>query len=332
LQNKDAALATLIKASEYRQKTQSLREMPPLDLLYRGEIYENMGDKEKAENSYLVFLGQMESYLNAGHDSNSYFITSELLSLTRYQIDGIRLALGKKLKPLLPKLSTAGRETSMAISYLSMLAPPMARYGYSGIDSTVPDPISMISKSTKDFGSMILNFAVVVNSPAGSSDSVQEKAAMAYLAKYEDGYFAMVLRTMLIKNYKENDEIAKAAALTEEVRNLAAKRGMRVLLEGDPTFASPEITWETFKNALKDGDIYSLASCYTPQGKRDAGKWMELGKQNIEKLLDRLGELSQISGNTNEAFYEVKSTIPGEKSLFKLKFINIDGEWKMDDF
>jgi hypothetical protein len=332
LNNQDAAIAALTKAKEYRLTIAKLREVPPIDQLFLAELYEHNGNKEKAESIYLEFLAQTESFLKSQHSSDSYVIYGELLSLVRYQIDGIRNSMGKKLDPLLPKLPAAGRETAIAGMYLAMLASPMARYEFSNADSRLPDPVSMISTSQKDIGSMILNYSLVLNAPAGSADSVQEKAARAYLAKYEDGYFAMLLRSLLIKNYTENGETEKAAAMTKELKEIANKRGLKVLQDGDPAFATPETTWETFKKALRDGNGALLISCYTPQGRKNSGFWSELDKKAVKKILDSLGGLSRVSGNGQESVYEVNNTNPTDKNMFQLKFVKIDGEWKIDDF
>jgi len=240
LNDSNGALAFLKKAAGYRIKLTGKGELPPVDLLFAGEIYERMENRSMAESSYKELLDALHRIVKTDLDCSSWVMLSELARIVRYQIDGLRVTTGGKGTPLMPIFPKLDETTVEIVTCLLLLVSAAAQYDLVGSDDY--NSAEVISESSNDLSSSILNFMLVAKSPTGYDDPPDEKAMHAYLAKYSDGYCALLLRMIMIKNYSKTGENEKAAAMSEDIRRIAARRGIEVILGPDSHLSSPEKT------------------------------------------------------------------------------------------
>lgn len=330
LNDTNGALACLKKASGYRSKLTGKGEFPPVELLFAGEIYERMGKRSMAESSYKELLDALRRIAKTDLDSSNWVILSELARIVRYQIDGLRVTTDGKGPPLMPIFPKFDKTTVEIVSYLLLLVSPAAQYDLVGTDDY--NSVDVIRKSTNDLASSILNFMLVAESPTGYDNPPDEKAMHAYLAKYGDGYCALLLRMIMVQNYLKKGAKEKAATMSEDIRRIADRRGIEVVLAPDPRLSSPERTWKTFLAALKKGDTETLVACFEPYERRYAEGWGVLSKEQLNKLIGDLGEIKRISGSRSVARYLLPRKNQQKGAECEIKFLNIDGEWRMDSF
>ena len=52
----------------------------------------------------------------------------------------------------------------------------------------------------------------------------------------------------------------------------------------------------------------------------------------MREIGEKMGSMVRVSGNEREARYGVKRIESGKEYTYEIRFYNIDGEWKMQEF
>ena len=99
----------------------------------------------------------------------------------------------------------------------------------------------------------------------------------------------------------------------------------------DPRFASPERTWETYKQAMIDGDFSLLKKCHMPNAK-NVEIYKEIGKEKTKEIALAMKPIELVTGDENSAKYRIKREENGQDITYFISFNNIFGEWKIDQF
>lgn len=97
-----------------------------------------------------------------------------------------------------------------------------------------------------------------------------------------------------------------------------------------PRFRSPEKTWETFKNALLEGDADGAMECFVPRRQDMREIYLGLGRKNMREEGQKLGTLRRVSGDRETAKYRTRRKENGRYILYYIHFSNINGEWKIE--
>ena len=191
---------------------------------------------------------------------------------------------------------------------------------------------SYIKQSPANLSAMILNYALVLTSAAGSVDEDDEKALNAFLSKYPDSYYSIFLRYYFYKFYKENGMPEKGKGLLKEIQNIAEKRGMVIITGPDKRFSSPEKTWEVYRNALSEGDVDTVMECYVSGIYKERRIFNFLTKDQLKQMAEDMGNIERITGNEHRAEYRIMQKYKDKEVAFHINFANIDGEWRMYEF
>jgi len=329
----EEALKQFHKASEVRQADERNKGMLPIELILIAEIYEAMNDLSKATEYYQNLLNALVVTKEIENDDFSIMLSEELTRFVKYQIDTINLKEKTRnhFEPLLSKLKLTAPSTQAPIYQLLPLAiVPSAKYDMAIAEKA--DPVDFIKQSPSNIISMVLNFSLVLNASADSVTDSSEKAMRAYLAKYPESYYSLVLRQMFYRFYWESGQEEKARQILGEMKKIAVKRKMEIITEPDERFSSPERTWETYKRALAEGDLDGVRECYVPGRQRHAFFYAALGKEKMKEIGEEMGSMVRVSGSEREARYGVKRIENGKEYTYEIRFYNIDGEWKMQEF
>ena len=99
----------------------------------------------------------------------------------------------------------------------------------------------------------------------------------------------------------------------------------------DPRFTSPESTWETYKQAMIDGDFSLVKKCLMPNAK-NVEIYKEIGKKKTKEIALAMRSIELITGDENRAKYRIKREMNGQDITFFIYFNNIFGEWKIEQF
>jgi hypothetical protein len=137
---------------------------------------------------------------------------------------------------------------------------------------------------------------------------------------------------LLYKFYKESNQEKKAKQLTRELADIARKRMMKLIFEPDVRFASPETTWETFKQALIQGDIDLIMECYLPIEQNMRQLYIALVKERMKDIGQKMRPIEKISADDRNAEYMITREENGKEFSYPVYFSNINGEWKIAKF
>ncbi len=330
LNNPEMALSKYQDAYQLRKSSNELNKYPPFEFLFMGEIFEKKNDLPKAKEFYQNLLKELMTQKET--DDVLIIAIEDLIRLIQYQIDGlyVKTPTTKKNKPLLRRLKLSSQFTPHVIPLLAMLLVPTVEYDFALAEKS--DFSNLIKLSSTDIGSMIQNYALVLAVSASLVNESSERAMEVYLSKYPESYYSLSLRYLFYKFYKENEQIRKAERMARELESIAKKRGMEIIIGPDKRFSSPEKTWETYRNAMKAGDIDTVMECYVPGIWKEREIFTLLGKEKMKEIGKDLRDIEKISAGDKEAEYHILKKRQGKEYSYGIYFHNIDGEWKMREF
>ena len=333
LRKPEEALKQFQKASEVRQANERNKGMLPIEFILIAEIYEARNDFPRAREYYQNLLNELVVAKGIENDDFSIMMSEELTRFVKYQIDTINLEEKTRnhFEPLLSKLKlTAPLAQAPIYQLLPLAIVPSAKYDMAITEKA--DPVDFIKQSPSNISSMVLNFSLVMNASAGSVTDASEKTMRAYLLKYPESYYSLVLRQMFYRFYLESGQEEKSRQILAEMKKIAGKRKMQIITEPDERFSSPERTWKTYKRALGEGDLDGIRECYVPGRQRHTFFYAALGKEKMKEIGEETGSMVRVSGSEREARYGVKRIENGKEYTFEIRFYNIEGEWKMQEF
>lgn len=334
LNNTDRALVECQKLIDLRASSPEINELPAMEYLYMGEIYETRKDFNKALEYYQTCLDAFQSLQEKEHDDFSIILNGELLNIVKYRIDGANLKANREHKPLLGKIKPVKSPGYLVVfQMLSHVLAPTAEYDMNiAMKSDLP---AYIKQSSSCLSSEHLNFMLVLSASGSTIDETSEKAMNAYLSKYPDSYYALILGSAFHKYYKENGMVEKEKVLLKELQNIAKKRKIELVLIPNPDkrFISPEKTWETYKKSLLEGDIETVTSCYIlGQDMKMRQMYNAMGKEMMKKAGAELGNIEKVTVGEQTAKYLITRKENGKVFAYDVIFHNIDDEWKMMPF
>lgn len=332
LNKPDEALLEYQRLIELRVSITDGDRYPHVEYLFMGEIYEAKKDFPKAIEYYQKYMDALKVLQEKEQDDFSSIMAGELTNIAKYRIDGINIKTQKKFKPLLGKwkpLSSPGY-----LGVLQLIGFTLVPASYYEMESAVKTNLpTRIKQGSSDLGTEVLNFLFVINASASSIDESSEKAMEAYLQRYPDGYFSLVLGAAFYRNYKDNGFVEKEKRMLEKLQDIAKRRKIDLITGPDKRFASPEKTYEIYKKALIEGNIEEVEECYV-LGKGSTMKQMftAIGKDKTKEIGVEMGAIQKIIDDGQTAKYRILRKEEGEDIGYYIIFHNIDGEWKMEPF
>ncbi len=332
LNNPDVALLKYQELNELRRSYPSASKFLPFELLYIAEIYEAINDYPKARANYEYLLRELIHFAERENDDLSVLISDDLMKFVKYQIDGLHLKnrVEKEPKGLLKRLKLSSLITHLFFPLLAFSLAPAAEQIFSPDQSI--DLVYRIEQSPPDLSSMILNYGLILTASASTVDESSEKAMEAYLSKYPESYYSLQLRYLFYKFYKQSGEGQKAERLAKELERIGKKRGMELIIEPDQRFSTPEKSWETFKNALIQGDIDLAMECYIPGRRKHRKVFEAMGRDKMKEIEESMINLHKVKASETTAEYAIIRRKDGKEFSYALRFHNIDGEWKLEEF
>jgi hypothetical protein len=195
------------------------------------------------------------------------------------------------------------------------------------------DLTTYIKQSPYNIASESMNFMLALSASASTIDETSEKAMNAYLSKYPDSYYSLILGSAFYKYYKENGIVDKERALLKELQKIAKKRRMELVLGPDSRFSSPEKTFDIYKKALIEGNVEGIAECYVlGEDIKMKQLFSAIGKEKTREIGSEMGAIQRITGNEQTTKYRILRKENGQDITYYIIFYNIDGEWKMEPF
>jgi hypothetical protein len=101
----------------------------------------------------------------------------------------------------------------------------------------------------------------------------------------------------------------------------------------DSRFSSPEGTWSVHKQAIMDGDLEKALTCFIPKSAEDYRKgYQGLGKEKMRSLASEMNPIERITQNGEYAKYRIIRQLNGKDITFYIYFVNVLGNWKIQQF
>ena len=100
----------------------------------------------------------------------------------------------------------------------------------------------------------------------------------------------------------------------------------------DPKFSSPESTWFTYIEALLAENFDLAKKCYTPNDIGDVEIFLEFDPKTRKEIIEEMRYIEKVDGDDRSAEYLLITDEDGYKFTYYIKFFNIYGEWKFEDF
>jgi hypothetical protein len=107
---------------------------------------------------------------------------------------------------------------------------------------------------------------------------------------------------------------------------------MELIIGPDERFASPESTWKLYKEALIAGDLELAMECHLPGERTYRELFSKLGKEKMRNIAEDMGPIEKITKNETSAKYRIKRKIKDQDITFYVTFVNINGEWKINQY
>jgi len=308
------------------------KKFPAFEYLFMAQIYEKKGNFAAAEKYYQNFLSELAALKEKERDDVSIITANEFAKFVNYRIDSLHLNNAKKTdyNSRVKKLKLASLMIHHVAPFVSYAFAPYARYeNPAGIENELAD---YIRSSRANLSTMFFNYALLLQSAAGSIDEAGEKALEAYIARYPDSYLALSLMYLFYNSYKDSAQDAKADQMLKQIENIAVKRGMQIIVGSDSRFSSPEKTWETYTNSLMTGDIELALECHVPGDTRYREIFKAMGAERLKEMGAEMNPIEKITQGNRRAKYLITRDENGREIAFHIYFVNINGEWKIQQY
>ena len=101
----------------------------------------------------------------------------------------------------------------------------------------------------------------------------------------------------------------------------------------DPRFASPELTYTVFKEALTKGEIKQVSECFSLRSKAKYIKaFTAMGTENLKQMVSNMVPIEHIYTHSDMAKYRIKRNEGGQDITYYIYFLNEFGNWKIEQF
>jgi hypothetical protein len=105
------------------------------------------------------------------------------------------------------------------------------------------------------------------------------------------------------------------------------------IIPPDPRFASPDMTWNLYKESLVKGDLESVLQCLSPNYALIQQQiFQPLGKEGMKKIGLEMRPIQKVKQDKETAKYRIRKNEKGKEITYYIQFINIEGNWKIDAF
>lgn len=321
----DKALLIYKKAHE-EGKASKENLLPPIELLYIGEIYEGRKEYKEARENYQAFLDQLAGLKKT--DQLSGLLAAELGDMARYQIDNLNLKAGIAGKPLLSRIKFSNH-VPMAVYFAAGAFSPSI-HEHAGLNGKrIAD---YIRQSSPGLSYMIANYALLLNAFQEFKEKLPDEYLEAYTSKNPEDFYSFYLRHLFYRQYRDDGQAEKAERIAADLKKIGEKRRIDFIIFPEKRFSSPESTFDTYKKALAEGDIETALECYVQGEGKVEEVFRAMGKELVKKIWGEMGDIQKITSDNKSAKYRSRKTMDGQEITFYIKFINNEGEWKMMPF
>ena len=151
------------------------------------------------------------------------------------------------------------------------------------------------------------------------------------IRSYPDDLNTVMLCLEVADLYKSQQNMKKYKEYLEKGRKAATALNVELAIGPDPRFATPEDTWRLMVESLKKDDIDTAAACFSLHSSE---KYRQIFTEisNVKEIAADMGPIQKITMDAESAKYRILRKQNGQEITYFIYFVNILGEWKIEDF
>ncbi len=309
---------------------------PASILILMAGIYEQKREYRKAIAYYEEALANLGKGLENERDFEKRLGIEAIVSFVRYQIDSINIkhlsdADNNHLFPKIEiaKLSCPIYQKMLLIMIFMGPFNPTIQLEKNIFDLKGIDLAPYIKKTPATIGHSFRDFCFLLNLSELSVNISSEEAIQAYINKYPDHYFSLVLCVLAYTQHLESGQIKKAKEQLDRLEKISQLRGIKLIKNADHRFSSPNNTWEFYISALKKGDLESALKCHLPGDDHYRTSFRLLGPKRIKEWANTVVRISNPETDNMSAQGLIYLNKQGREQTRDIYFTKINGEWKI---
>jgi HEAT repeat protein len=166
-------------------------------------------------------------------------------------------------------------------------------------------------------------------------DNMVDKAIMLSekLIKYYPYDLNMLMLQFEVADiYKAQNSSQKYKETIDRALRVAKSMSIEMVLGSDPRFSSPEKTWKLFVESLKKRDLNTVVECFSPMSQQKYREMFTLLKEKLDEIASDMGKITMVKKEDDRAEYEILRTQKGQQISYGIYFVNVLGEWKIEQF
>jgi HEAT repeat protein len=166
-------------------------------------------------------------------------------------------------------------------------------------------------------------------------DNMVDKAIMLSekLIKYYPYDLNMLMLQFEVADiYKAQNSSQKYKETIDRALKVAKSMSIEMVLGSDPRFSSPEKTWKLLVESLKKRDLNTVVECFSPTSQQKYREMFTLLKEHLDEIASDMRKFTVVKKEADRAEYEILRTEKGEQISNGIYFVNILGEWKIEQF
>lgn len=149
---------------------------------------------------------------------------------------------------------------------------------------------------------------------------------------YPDDLNTIILNFELADIYKKQNAENKYKATLEDALKRAKSFNIDIILGPDSKFSSPEKTWQLFVESLQKSDIDTAIECISPSSKHKYRMVFSTLKDRLNEIASNMNKIGKIKEDAEMAKYRIRKMENGKEITYYIYFVNILGEWKIEQF
>jgi HEAT repeat protein len=166
-------------------------------------------------------------------------------------------------------------------------------------------------------------------------DNMVDKAIMVsekLLKYYPYDLNMLMLQFEVADAYKAQNSSQKYKEAIDRGLKVATSMRIEMVLGSDPRFSSPEKTWKLFVESLKKRDLNTAVECFSPTSQGKYREIFTLLKEKVDEIASDMGKITMVKKEDDRAEYEILRTQKGQQISYGIYFVNVLGEWKIEQF
>lgn len=301
-----------------------------------GEMYETeVKDYRKAAACYRKRLGLLRAEEEA--DTEFAFITDWSVKYTNFLIERIevlKLKERESFSRMTLKYPNVGYGFLMSfgfpVSAGGFFDEDLADYGGEFNSSEVFD--KLYAKYPESYNMLFLGITVFHQFLKDGAVNDAELLFERLKKSYPHEIHVVMLQLDLAYHYKEKNNARQYEEALDEGLKMAKALNIELVLGPDSKYSSPEKTWNIFLESLEAGDIEAAVECFAPTSQTKYKEIFTVMKDHLNEMATDMGKISRVEEYEGRAEYEIIRTEHGQAYSYPLYFVDMLGEWKIDQF